>query len=549
MILRRNTKFGGFDRTPALIEVAAPPGPVGERTPDLVIVGSGIAGLYVALRAREEGLHPCVLTKSTLTESNTRYAQGGIAAAVGPGDSPRLHFQDTVRAGAGLVDRPAAWALAQEAPLRIADLARWGVPFDTADGKITLGREAAHSRDRILHAGGDATGLRIEETLQAQVVEQGIEVREHAHLLSIGPTPKEGVSVRVRTLKGDEELRSRTLVLATGGAGHLYHESSNPIIATGEGVAIAARAGALIRDMEFIQFHPTVFRRDGAPRFLISEAVRGEGAVLRDAQGERFMPRYHPEAELAPRDVVSRAIAFELERSGDRQVFLDATAIPRERLLSRFPTIGHFLRGQGLDLSKDLIPVAPMAHYMVGGVATNLSGETSVRGLYACGEVSSTGLHGANRLASNSLMEGLVFGERIVRALRGGARWAGVPSTEPEVQLRPVPKDVPPLLHGRQLTRNGLGKLLWEQVGIIRQPHRLHEAVARLTQDWSVAERESASAGRDGPAIADLLLTGLMIARGALAREESRGGHFRTDFPRPRAAWRAHLGLRVRLSG
>ncbi len=516
------------------------------RHPDLLIVGSGIAGLYVALRAREEGLVPCILTKSRLTESNTRYAQGGIAAAVGADDSPALHFQDTLRAGAGLVDRAAARALTQEAPRRIADLARWGVPFDTVEGRVTLGREAAHSRDRILHAGGDATGLHIEETLQRRVVEEGIDVREHTHLLALRSQGREGVSLTVSSPRGEEELRGTFAVLATGGAGHLYRESSNPTIATGEGVAIAARGGALVRDMEFIQFHPTVFRREGAPRFLISEAVRGEGALLRNVQGERFMPRYHPQAELAPRDVVSRAIAFELERSGEKHVLLDATAIPRERLLLRFPTIGHFLQRQGLDLSHDLIPVAPMAHYMVGGVATNLSGESSVRGLYACGEVTSTGVHGANRLASNSLMEGLVFGERIVRSARGADRWTGVPSSNPEVLLSPAPREHGAPSPGGPLTRNGLAKLLWEQVGILRDPHRLQDAVARISRDWSIAEREREDGQEPGPAISDLLLTGLMIARGALAREESRGGHYRTDFPRARAVWRRHLGMRMR---
>ncbi|MDE1820307.1 MAG: L-aspartate oxidase [Euryarchaeota archaeon] len=519
-----------------------------KRGPDLIVVGSGIAGLYVALRAREEGLDPWVLTKSRLTESNTRHAQGGIAAAIGPGDSPKLHFQDTVKAGAGIVDREAAWALAQEAPQRIADLARWGVPFDTVEGSIALGREAAHSRDRILHAGGDATGLHIEETLQERATEAGIEVREHTHLLARTAPAKDGMTLLVRSPSGEEELRAPAAVLASGGAGHLYHESSNPAGATGEGVAIAARAGALVCDMEFIQFHPTVFFREGAPRFLLTEALRGEGAVLRNLAGERFMPRYHPSAELAPRDVVSRAIAFELERSGERSVLLDATAIPRQRLLQRFPTVGHFLERQGLDLSRDAIPVAPAAHFMVGGVATNLFGETSLRGLYACGEVASTGLHGANRLASNSLMEGIVFGERIVRALKVRTPWKGPVPPAREVLLRTVPRHDLPLVPGGPLTRNGLGKLLWEKVGILREPYRLHEAVARIGQDWSLAEHARQERTGEGPDISDLLLTGLLIARGALAREESRGGHYRTDFPRPRAAWRSHLGMRVRVA-
>ncbi|EQD59656.1 L-aspartate oxidase, partial [mine drainage metagenome] len=303
---------------------------------DLYIVGSGIAGLYVALRAHEEGLHPIILTKSRLAESNTRYAQGGIAAAVGEGDSPHDHYLDTLRAGAGLVYPPAARALTEAAPQRIADLVRYGVPFDTLEGRLSLGQEAAHTRPRILHAGGDATGLHIEETLQRRVRELGLEVREHSLLHDLVPDGHGSLRVVLRTRRGLEDLESRTVVLATGGAGHLYSQSSNPPIATGEGVAMAARAGALVQDMEFVQFHPTAFCREGAPHFLITEAVRGEGAYLLNAQGERFMPRYHRQAELAPRDVVSRAIAFELLQSRSPCVFLDARHIPRERLLLRF---------------------------------------------------------------------------------------------------------------------------------------------------------------------------------------------------------------------
>jgi L-aspartate oxidase len=523
-----------------------PPLFVARRQSDLLIVGSGIAGLFVALRAQEEGRRPLVLTKSLLTESNTRYAQGGIAAAVGPGDSPGEHYRDTVRAGAGLVDPAAARALTTEAPLRIADLVRWGVPFDTSEGSLSLGWEAAHSRPRVLHAGGDATGLHIEETLQRRAVARGIEVHEHAQLLDLRPSGPKGVTLRVRRPGGEETLSAPAVVLATGGAGHLYSESSNPAGATGEGVAIAARAGALVRDMEFIQFHPTTFHREGAPRFLVTEAVRGEGALLVSAEGERFMPRYHKAAEMAPRDVVSRAIAWELERSGEKCVYLDARRIPRERLLLRFPTVQHFLEGQGLDLSRDLIPVAPAAHYMVGGVATSLRGETSVRGLYACGEVASTGVHGANRLASNSLMEGLVFGERIVQALKAGSPWQGVPRSTRAIEVLRRSSAAAPVPGGGPLTRNGLGKLLWSHVGIVRHRPRLVEAVGRLSHDWALAE-ESRELSREGAGLSDLLLTGLLISRGALEREESRGGHFRVDFPRARSSWRVHLDQHVAL--
>ena len=512
---------------------------------DLYIVGSGIAGLYVALRAQEEGLHPVVLTKSSLMESNTRYAQGGIAAAVGEGDSPKIHYQDTIKAGSGLVYPPAARALTEEAPQRIADLIRYGVPFDTAEGRISLGREAAHSHARILHAGGDATGLHIEETLQRRVRAEGLEVREQTLLKELLPDRRGLARMIVRTRRGEEELETPMAVLATGGAGHLYFQSSNPPIATGEGVAVAARAGALVQDMEFIQFHPTAFCRKGAPHFLITEAVRGEGAHLLNAQGERFMPRYHPQAELAPRDVVSRAIAFELRRTADPCVFLDARHIPRQRLILRFPTVGHFLHTQGLDLSQELIPVSPVAHYMVGGVASNLWGQTGVRGLFTCGEVASTGLHGANRLASNSLMEGLVFGERIVRAVKGQRRWESPPSPGRTLTIRPNPPKGHPGASGAPLSRNGISELLWTKVGILRDRSGLADAVRRFEAAWS-SSRDGPGPHGPTPPISDLLLTALFIARGALAREESRGGHFRQDFPRPRALWRMHLGIRLR---
>jgi L-aspartate oxidase len=519
------------------------PVPIASR--DVYIIGSGIAGLYVALRAQEEGLRPVLLTKSSLAESNTRYAQGGIAAAVGEGDSPHAHYLDTVRAGAGLVYPPAARALTEEAPKRIADLVRYGVPFDTVEGRLALGREAAHSRPRILHAGGDATGLHIEETLQRQVRDAGLEVREHSLLHDLRPDRPGSLRVTIRTRRGVEEWGSPTVVLATGGAGHLYLQSSNPPVATGEGVAVAARAGALVQDMEFVQFHPTAFCREGAPHFLITEAVRGEGAYLLNAQGERFMTRYHRQAELAPRDVVSRAIAFELRRTHSPCVFLDARHIPRERLLLRFPTVGHFLHTQGLDLSKELIPVSPVAHYMVGGVASDLWGRTTVRGLYTCGEVASTGLHGANRLASNSLMEGLVFGERIVRSILAGRRWEAPLRPGRTLTLRLPPSKPSQALPEGPLGRRAISSLLWTHVGILRDRRGLSEAVRRFEAAWAASQTAAGPKGITPPT-SDLLLTALFIARGALAREESRGGHFRQDFPRPRAVWRTHLGIQVR---
>ena len=506
-----------------------------------LIVGSGIAGLYVALRARELGLRPIVVTKARLEESNTRYAQGGIAAAIGPDDSPALHFHDTIAAGDGLVDRAAARLLAWEAPARIADLVRLGVPFDTVDGRISLGTEGAHSRARILHAGGDATGLSIEETLRARAVEAGIDARERTVLRALRPNGEHGPVAVVDRPDGGavEEIAGGPVVLATGGAGSLYRQSTNPSIATGDGIAVAFRAGALLADMEFLQFHPTVFARENAPRFLITEALRGEGAVLRDGHGDRFLQHEHRLAELAPRDVVARAIHRELVRSGERCVFLDATALPRDRLFARFPSVCRFLATYGLDPSRDWIPVAPVAHYMIGGVATDLEGRTSLAGLYAAGEVAATGVHGANRLASNSLLEGLVFGEHVARQL-----------------LRPVPGGPPHPARVIALPgRPGLGRpareadldeirdRLWNDVGIVRTPIGLERAIAAF-------DRISTRAGprrRDdlpGP-IANAALTASLIARAARARTESRGAHFREDFPRRKPAWRHHLGIRL----
>jgi len=504
-----------------------------------LVVGTGIAGLYVALRCRELGLRPTLITKSRLDEANTRYAQGGIAAAIGRDDTPGLHLADTLRAGAGLVNRAAARTLTFEAPARIADLVRYGVPFDTIEGQIALGREAAHSRSRILHAGGDATGLSIEETLKARVLDAGIEVRERTALRGVRPAGRDGVVAQISSDRGRtvEETEPGPVVLATGGAGSLYRQSSNPSVATGEGVAIAFRAGALLTDMEFIQFHPTVFWREGAPRYLITEAVRGEGAVLRNEAGERFMVGQHRDAELAPRDIVARAVDREIHRSGHPCVYLDATGIPRDRFFARFPSVCRFLATYGLDPSRDLIPVTAVAHYMMGGVATDLEGRTNLPGLYACGEVASTGVHGANRLASNSLLEGLVFGERVARHL-----------VHPVAAQLPTPGRLVRVAWPAGAGRGDLAKvfdrvqdLLWEDVGIVRNATNLRPALdefARLADETEPANPAEAP----GP-VANAVLTASLIARAALTRTESRGAHYRSDFPERRPMWRIHIGV------
>jgi L-aspartate oxidase len=507
-----------------------------------LIVGSGIAGLYVALRCRELGLHPTLVTKARLEESNTRYAQGGIAAAIGPDDSPHRHFDDTLAAGDGLVDPAAARVLTSEAPARIADLVRYGVPFDTVEGRIALGREAAHSRNRTLHSGGDATGLSIEEALKRRVLTGGVEIRERTVLRALRPGSRDGPVAVLSNADGRdvEYSTAAPVVLATGGAGSLYRQSSNPSIATGEGVAIAFRAGALLADMEFIQFHPTAFAREGAPRFLITEALRGEGAVIRNDAGERFLTKAHKDAELAPRDIVSRAIDQEIVRSGHPHVYLDATALPRDLLYARFPSVCHFLASYGLDPSRDRIPVAPVAHYMIGGVATDLEGRTSHPGLFAAGEVAATGVHGANRLAGNSLLEGLVFGERVARQLLHPA--AGGPKPPKKILEIPLPTGIGRTGESEEFEE--IRTALWDEVGIVRTADGLGSAVERFER----LMRNTLPPRADSPPgpVANAALTALLIARAASVRTESRGAHYRSDFPKRRTAWDLHIGLRAR---
>lgn len=503
-----------------------------------LIIGSGIAGLYVGVRARELGLHPTLVTKAGLEESNTRYAQGGIAAAIGPGDSPALHLADTVRAGAGIVDEPAARHLVNEAPARIADLVRMGVPFDAVEGQVSLGREAAHSRARILHAGGDATGLLIEESLKRRAIELGLEVRERRVLRSLDVAP-DGLRVELSDPDGGdaERVEPSQVVLATGGAGSLFRESSNPPVATGEGIVLAARAGALLADMEFVQFHPTVFLREGAPRYLLSEALRGEGALLLNSRGERFMPRYHRDAELAPRDVVSRAIQREIERTRSRSVYLDATALPRDLLFARFPTICRFLAEYGLDPSRDRLPVTPAAHFLIGGVATDVEGRSTLPGLLACGEAAATGVHGANRLASNSLLEGVVFGEHVVRQLLRPSP-GGPELPDHLLEYRPIS---PGARGGALPEASEVRRRLWEQVGIVRNAPGLRQALRRFERG---ATEEADPVDGSGPAL--LALAAALIARCALERTESRGVHYRSDYPRASGAWRRHSAIQLR---
>jgi len=540
---------------------------------DYVIVGSGIAGLYAALLAREHG-SVLVITKGSIDDCNTRLAQGGIAAPIGPDDSPEKHLQDTIAAGAGLVDEEAARILTGEAAERIEDLVRLGVPFDTLHGEIALAREGAHSVPRVLHAGGDSTGARIELTLSSVARPSGVTVLEftlateivleparHSEPFALGHSQErsdEGspalpsISSR-RTAHGvralDERSGERTdyacrhLILATGGAGQLYRVSTNPQVATGNGIALAYRADAEVMDMEFFQFHPTAFRLPGVQPFLISEAVRGEGGLLLDINGVRFMPDYHPLAELAPRDIVARAILDRMQRTGADHVLLDISHLDSARVIARFPQIYRFCLDHGLDITRRPIPVSPAAHYTMGGIRTNIWGETTVPGLYACGECACTGVHGANRLASNSLLETVIFAKRVVlRTIQSPNSTA--PLTPDTIDLSPpVPAEACPELDRRAppLTREALQSLMWDDVGIVRNADSLSHARATLSA-WHAALRSATD--RPSQELTDLLACARLVTEAALLREESRGAHYRSDFPQPREEWRRHIVFR-----
>ncbi|MCZ2109596.1 MAG: L-aspartate oxidase [Dehalococcoidia bacterium] len=484
-----------------------------------VVLGSGIAGLFVALEVSRSG-PVLVLTKGSIDDCNTRWAQGGIAAAIGPLDSPEQHLADTISAGAGLVDPEAARVLCFEGPDRIRDLIAYGVPFDSLDGEIALGREAAHSQSRILHAGGDRTGAEIETALGAAVRIPRITILDHTLATQI--IVENGIAAGVNAidlLSGAHEVhRAPAIVIATGGAGRMYSHTTNPDVTTGDGVVLAFEAGADVADLEFYQFHPTAFRREGNQPFLISEAVRGEGAILRNHAGERFMPRYHDLAELAPRDVVARAIVSEMRAGKSDHVLLDCSAITVD-LAIRFPGIFQFCQAQGIDMRTQPIPVSPAAHYMMGGIRTDLDARTTIPGLYAVGEVACTGVHGANRLASNSLLETVVFGKRAAEHILSGKKGAAPRSAdgiELTIQSRLAP------------SHTALQSLMWECAGIERDGAGMRAALARI-EAWPEPDREPADRDRferrQMASLAQLMLVP------ALSRAESRGAHYRRDFP------------------
>ena len=482
-----------------------------------------------------------LVTKGSIDDCNTRFAQGGIAAAIGSNDSLELHFKDTIAAGNGLCNQEVVRILVDEAPDRITDLINFGVPFDTVDGEIDLTLEAAHSMPRILHAGGDATGEHIELTLSEKVGSAGIRVLEH-HLATDILVDKG----RVRRLKvlncetgAIEEFECRFLILATGGAGQLFKFSTNPEVATADGIALAFRAGAEVVDMEFFQFHPTALYLPGVTPFLISEAVRGEGGLLRNVDGVRFMLDYAAEAELAPRDVVARSILSEMEKTGQNNVFLDVTHLPPRITTARFPHINRLCLEHGVDITKEWIPVAPAAHYMIGGIRANSWGETNISGLFAAGEVACTGAHGANRLASNSLLEVVVFGKRIIERA-GSMDWPVLVAGTKDTDVRRLLRSRKPNQDVLAPSLSELQRLLWDRAGIIRNREGLTEA-ADILAAWQ--QSLSPPGDRKSYELANMVLAGRLMVEAALLRQESRGAHFRSDFPRRSSKWLKHIIL------
>ena len=489
--------------------------------PDFLVIGAGVAGLRAAIELAPAG-RVLVLSKDTLRESASEYAQGGIAAALSDDDEVDFHEQDTIKAGDGLCDRDAVRALVTEGPPAIEQLIEWGAQFDREEGELLFGREGAHSRRRVLHSHGDSTGREISRALYAKAASYPtVEFRNFAAItdLVLSDGQVQGALAWEAAAGRMVRILARSVLLATGGLGRLYRETTNPDVATGDGVAIAWRAGAAIGDIEFVQFHPTALHLEGAPRFLLSEALRGEGAYLRNGQGERFT------GELAPRDIVSRAIAREMARTGLPHVFLDLTHLAPGFAARRFPRIYETCLRYGLDLERNPAPVTPAAHYAMGGVQTDLEGRTNIPMLSAAGEVACTGVHGANRLASNSLLEGVVFGARAGRAMRDAeARPGGGGAGVEEVRF--------PLI-----AEHDLRGLTWEACGIERHGDELRAACRRL-ENLSCAPR--GVAGRADYELRNMAQAALLIARCALAREESRGGHHRRDFPEKRAEFQKH---------
>lgn len=511
------------------------------RSSDTVVIGSGVAGLRAAIEAARYG-RVLVLTKDVTHESNTYYAQGGVAAVMSAGDSDEQHVQDTLTAGAGLCDEDVVRRVVGEGPALVQELIDWGARFDRENGHLLFTQEGGHSHARIVHANGDSTGAEIERALIDKVrAEANIEIVEHAFVLDIVIDGSRAAGVLAAHGDKLDVTYATSIIIASGGASYVYRETTNPRTATGDGIALAYRAGATLTDLEFVQFHPTTLYIAGTERTLISETVRGEGGLLKDRFGVHFMPNYHPLGDLAPRDIVSRGIMRQMVATHDTNVYLDLRHLDTGALLKRFPKLAELSHTFDIDISTDMIPVRPSAHYFCGGIRIDKSGSTGIEGLYACGEASATGLHGANRLGSNSLLEGLVYGRAAGAA--AGKRAGEEKTATPRVKVEmPAQTDVSAI--DLRDMENSLRSLLWRQVGIERDAKGLAESEERI-DFWASYVMDRQFGEREGWVIQNMLTLAKLITFSARMRTESRGAHHRIDFPEPDDLnWARHLIIR-----
>jgi len=502
---------------------------LGQVFTDVLVIGGGVGGLRAAIAAGEDS-HVVLVTKDRLEECNTAYAQGGIAVVSDPSDSFAAHVRDTIAVGCGICHPSMVEDMAREAPSCLKELVEWGANFDLENGAVALGREGGHSKRRIVHASGDATGKELSRALAGRArSSDNIRIFESCFVVDLVVQEGRAIAALTHHAKyGHQIIWAKQIILASGGAGCLFRETTNSPVATADGYAIALRAGAVLRDMEFMQFHPTALYIAGASRALISEAVRGEGARLVDREGNRFMPEYHSDAELAPRDVVSRAMVQHMAKTHASALYLDVRHFPAGRFAERFPNIARLCNDFDIDPATGLIPVRPAAHYMIGGVSVDADGRSSIDALWACGEAASTGIHGANRLASNSLLEGLVFGRRVGRLASQAAKAQpnGATPRTLDSSVAQSPRTELDLAD----VRNSLRALSWRNLGIDRTDERLHETI-EIIEFWARYVLDKVLWDRNGWETQNMLTVARCMAEAARRREESRGVHYRSDHP------------------
>ncbi len=499
------------------------------KTVDFLVIGGGVAGLRAAIELASQG-SVMVLTKDKATESTTGYAQGGIAVALSDEDEVCIHYEDTINAGDGLCNEDAVRSMVEEGPEYLLELMSWGAEFDREGSNLAFTREAAHSRRRILHSHGDSTGKEIERVL-IKKARSFPSVSRYDFAFTLDLIVRDGRCVGAVVLRGDQLIHvlAKAIILATGGAGQLYSRTTNPMISTGDGIAIAYRAGARIVDMEFIQFHPTTLFSPGAPHFLLSEAMRGEGAVLKNVNGYRFMPDYYDAAELAPRDAVTRAIVSEMVKTKSKHVYLDLTDLKQDYVKNRFPLIYATCLQYDIDITEEMVPVCPAAHYIMGGIYTDLYGESNIKGLFAAGEVACTGVHGANRLASNSLLEGLVYGARTGKRAAEYASGIQMPSSSDVTDLSEHEKEESStIVNDIDKSRSSLRQVMWHKVGIIRCNKSLGAAKKWLSRQEHILNAPCNS--RREYELKNMMITANLITDSALLRKHSVGAHYRSDF-------------------